>query len=119
MSPGLDDLAHFVGQLINMQRHGGRLQCVGGHQLVLRDCLHWPHDFTEAVHARFPDILIDVRGSRCNSLSGFLVVFTRGEEAARARGVWLVVIALALTGCAYALVGSPWWVGAYGAPRAI
>jgi hypothetical protein len=119
MSGSLDELELFVGQLIGMQRHGGRLQRVGDTQLVLRDCLRWSHDFTEAVHARFPDMLIDVRGSRGNSLSGFLVVFTRTEEAARARGAWLMVIALALTGCAYALVASPWWVGAYGALRGI
>lgn len=108
----MEELCGFVARLTNSERVGGRVQRVGLGQVVLRDCMHWPHHFTDAVHDHFPDVLIDVRGSR-NSLTGFIVVFTLLEHAGGVRCTWFVVIALGLTACAYALVASPWWGGAY------
>jgi hypothetical protein len=107
----MQDLDLFVRRLVNTERTGGRTRHVGGSILVLHDCMGWSHDFTEAVHARFPDMAIDVRTSR-NSLSGFVVVFTREGGVIRVRAAWYLAIALGLTSCAYALMASPWW-GAY------
>ena len=107
----MQDLDSFVMLLINSERTGGRTRHIGGSILALHDCMGWSHDFTEAVHARFPDVAIDIRASR-SSLSGFVVVFTRAADGGQVRAAWYVAIALGLTSCAYALMSSPWW-GAY------
>lgn len=113
----MNELGIFLSRLINMERVGGRLHFVGETQLVLHDCMQWPHDFSEAVTEDFPDVFIDVRGSR-NSLSGFVVVFTRAEGH-RPRTWWLIGIAVGVSCCAMTLMASPWWVGAYRALRSI
>jgi hypothetical protein len=107
----LHDLELFLRQLTNAERAGGRLVHIGASQLALHDCMRWSHSFTDAVHTRFPDVLIDVRASRA-SLSGFVVFFTLSHEAGRVRAGWYLAIALGLTVCAYRLAASPWW-GAY------
>ena len=106
----MHELQGFLERLTRVERAGGRALHLGPTQLALYDCMHWPHGFTEAVHARFPDVVVDVCACR-SSLSGFRVVFThayRGEV----RAAWYLAIALGLTGCAYALVTTPWWWGA-------
>jgi hypothetical protein len=104
------ELQGFIERLTRSERTGGRILQTGPTQLTLNDCMHWTHSFTEAVHARFPDVVIDVCASRA-SLSGFRVVFTLAT-CCGVQATWYLAIALGLTACAYALVGTPWWWGA-------
>jgi hypothetical protein len=106
----MHELQGFLERLTRAERTGGRVLHTGPSQLTLHDCMHWTHAFTEAVHARFPDVLIDVCACR-GSLSGFRVVFTHAHVG-EVRVAWYLAIALGLTACAYALVGTPWWWGA-------
>lgn len=107
---GLARLEDFVGNMMDMERIGGRFHRAFGDRLELYDCLCWPQGASDRVQRHFPEVAIDVRSCR-QSITGFAVVFIwtcRGGHEV----MWCLAIAAALTGCAYVLVTSPWW-GAY------
>lgn len=103
-------LTSFVARLVGTERVGGRLHRTSDGILRLHDCASWTHDYTDMVHAIFPEVTIDIVSCR-QSLSGFAVDFVwRGGGGGELW--WHVVIGVVLASCWYALMASPWW-GAY------
>jgi hypothetical protein len=105
----MDGLKQLVLRLANADRVGGRVTVVDGRTLILYDCMHWSCVSTDAVLARFPDVQISARACR-QSLSGFTIVFHRGESTPR-EIVWFLVIVFGLACCFYMLLRPPWWPG--------
>ena len=102
----MDGLRQLVLQLSNAERAGGRAQIVDSRTLILYDCMNWSCRCTDVVSTQFPEVQISVRACR-QSLSGFTLVFHRGAGM-RKELFWLLVISLALAGCAYMLMRPPW-----------
>lgn len=105
----MERLRAFILAQVNAERVGGRANIVDTRTILLYDCMHWDCCNTDAVVAQFPDVGICVRASR-QSLSGFVVIFHRGDRRTREMG-WLVVIGLGLACCSYILLRPPWWGG--------
>jgi hypothetical protein len=108
----MESLEVFLRRVCAVERIGGRTRIVDDHTLELLDLQSWPHGATEYVQdsGGFPDVVAHVRHSR-HSLTGFVVVFTRGHRR-RVELVWYVVIALLLGSSVYSVWMMPWW-GAY------
>lgn len=102
----MDGLRQLVLQLSNAERVGGRAQIVDSRTLILYDCMNWSCRCTDVVSTQYPEVQISVRACR-QSLSGYTLVFHRGVGG-RKELFWLLVISLALAGCAYVLLRPPW-----------
>lgn len=105
----MDRLRAFILAQANAERVGGRATIADSRTIILYDCMHWGCCSTDAVVAQFPDVHISVRACR-QSLSGFTVIFHRGDRVTRELG-WFIVIGLGLACCGYILLRPPWWGG--------
>ena len=90
----MEFLTRWILQLINSERHGGRIMCTDEHTAILYDCGMWTDTHTQLIHSKYPECEVVIMHSQA-SLSGFIVVFKRHKD--RSVYIWVTAAILAIS----------------------
>lgn len=85
--------------VLGMHCNMGRLRFEDDGTLTLLDCSEWNWDHSNRLSVRFPDVHVTMRSSR-ESLSGFVVIFSKKQDSLAT--LWLLLIGLLLAAVVYA-----------------
>jgi hypothetical protein len=90
----MESITRWILQLINSERHGGRVMCTDEHTAILYDCGMWSDAHTQLIHAKYPECEVTILPSEA-SLSGFIVVFKMHRD--RSVYTWVTAAVLAMS----------------------
>ena len=90
----MESLTRWILQLVNSERHGGRVLCTDENTVILYDCGMWSDSHTHMIHSRYPECEVVIMHSQA-SLSGFIVVFKMHRD--RSVYTWVTAAVLAIS----------------------
>ncbi len=102
----MERVQSYLAQLLQTRRHGGRTVLRDERTLIVYDTPHWGDREARALRAKYPECDVAVQSSEM-SLSGFIVIVTKGAET------WAVASESAFVLAVIGVAWTTWWLHGY------